>query len=958
MHPSILKTKGPCLILAGAGTGKTHTIVEKIKYFISQKIYPTEKILCLTFSNEASNSLRSRILPILSSEHQGKEPTIKTFHAFCSDLLKKYGEKIGISKFNILLPDDAKIILHKNFKISPFYCNPYISEIGISKDLGISTKELESYLKSKTLLTTKELEKDLEFYKFELLTTKDKEKKKILKEKSEHLEKLLKSSKFLKIWKAYEKFKTLKNLLDYSDLNRLALKLLKQNPEIASEFSYVIVDEFQDTNKLQCDLLRFLSPKKNITVVGDQNQSIYRFRGAYKNNLSNFKKIFSVSKSDIFTLKKSYRSTNNILEISHDLIRNNYSNNEECFKILNFSNEYGIPTKIFQLENNKEETRKILEIINNQLSLGISPSEICVIFRTHKQSKLLKNALEFQKIDYTSITKKSLLKIPIIKLIRDYLIILHKIKTKSPEGSQAWWDLIHQSQFSKEDELILTNFIKENKSNLLSIKLLNLKSLNLSQKGKIQFKAIQKNLISLIPKSKNKTTEILKDIFKILGLNSKEKEKILILEKFFSLAQEQEAIETPILSDFLHHLEIMDSLGIEVETPELNNKGIRIMTSHSTKGLEYKTVIISNFVQKKFPIERISSPIVPSELSPELLEFLKEVPEEEKENYIKEYERKNQLLEERRLAYVSLTRTKENLFITFAKKYSSKKFPPSQFLNEINYKENKNIEFIIDSEEKYLEPEIPNLKPIEKENKKLIFSPSSLQTFDECQKKYEFKYIYNMPEPIPTSWEFISLGSFVHKVLEEGVSANFKTEKSFLDLAKCLSSETKWQFVELPKAEQIIKVFFHRNKNKYNEKSKTEIFLSSNISGILFSGIADRIDFNKNNEIEIIDYKTGTSQPKPKYRNWQLGFYALASKSLGVPKKLTLDFLQKENSLEFLLDSKGDAVEINSQRIFFNLEEVREQLIETANKIKTCQISGFSACPIEKSCAFCEEWIY
>ncbi|MDP4039788.1 MAG: ATP-dependent DNA helicase [Candidatus Pacearchaeota archaeon] len=968
---AVLKTEGPCVILAGAGTGKTYTIVEKVKYILKNKLYPAEKIVCLTFSNEAANSLRKKILPYTHHKNQeGKEPIIKTFHSFCSDLLKKHGEKIGIKRFNILLPDDAKIILHKNFKVNPYYCNIYVSEIGIAKDLGISINELEHYLKLKTSASNEELEKNLEETKFLLHTLPNNnsqenyKQKKDLKEKSENLDKLLNISKLLQAWKSYEKIKEKKSFLDYSDLNKLALILLNKHPKIAEEFDYIIVDEFQDTNKLQCDLLEFICPRKNITVVGDMNQSIYRFRGAYKDNLDNFKKTFSVTEKDVFTLDISFRSTNKILEIAHSLIQNNYKNKEDCFKVLSAKNTEGENIEIFELENNKEEARKIIEIIKSSIQGGIPEGEICVLFRTHQQSKILKNLLDYENIQYTSITKKPLLKIGLIKIIRAYLTILSSISQKNSNPHRAWWDLVHNSDFNKKDEISIGNFIKQNREEpLLSIKFLNTPEIELTEKGKIQLKTIIKNIKTLIPEKESSITNIINKIYEILQYPETEnKEKVLVLQKFYELAKEHEEMESESLHDFIHHLNIIDSLGIEIEAPSLNNSGIRIMTSHATKGLEYDIVIISNLAQKKFPLENnLSRGIIPSELSPELSSLLKNLSEKDKKHFIKEHEQENQLLEERRLCYVSFTRARAKLYLTYAKKYGSRFFYPSKFLQEINYKENKNIEFKKDSQLLYKEPELKIPQEITVSREKTKFSPSALQMFDECEKKYEYRYVYNMPEPTPISWDAIKLGSFVHKVLEEGVKANLKEEKQFLDLAKILNSEEKWQFVEISDALPLIKIFFHRNKNKYNENSLTECYLKANLSGLDFRGYADRIDIiNKNKDLEIIDYKTGRTYIKPKYRNWQLGFYALAAKSSGVgnPRRLTLETLQHETPITFDLDENGNAKEIHSKMTFFNLNEVKEEIMETAKKILEAKKSGFKPCPVEKNCPFCEEWIY
>ncbi|PIN89016.1 hypothetical protein COU60_05065 [Candidatus Pacearchaeota archaeon CG10_big_fil_rev_8_21_14_0_10_34_76] len=971
---AIQKIIGPCVILAGAGTGKTYTIVEKIKYLLEKGTHHPEKIVCLTFSNEAANSLTERVIKKTNSERQ---PIIKTFHSFSSDVIRKYGHRIGIpEKFHILLPDDAKILLHKNFQISSYPCNRYVGEIGIAKDLGISPDDLEEYLSKANPEPLENLEKLYETlnFKFQTLYLKDKNKEKFqLKNQIEKLENLIKMKKFLNTWKAYEKLKARKGYQDYSDLTKNALILLNKYPEIAKEFEYVIVDEFQDTNKLQCDLLEKLAHNNNITVVGDLNQSIYRFRGAYKDNLDQFRRFFNVKKEDIFPLDKSYRSTDKILEVAHTLVKNNYKNEEDCFPVYSHDNNPGKNPEVIELINGNEEVRKIVEILKSELILGVPEEEICIMFRTHQQANLLKKQLEYEGIPFTAITKKSLFKtIPIKKTI-DYMVILNHIKNRLKGGEQAWWDLAFNSGLSKEDSIVIARYLKENKNSeepVLSIRLLNnLDKLNISEEGKIKTHLILKTIKSLLPEIEKPIPEIILKIYEILGLNSPEnsnfKEQTLILQRFHSVAQEHYEIEQSTLSDFIHHLEIMKTLNIEIESPEIEKKGVRIMTNHATKGLEYNTIIVSNLAQKRFPMESLNNSLIPSEITPELKEILSEIHDEyQKKEIIKKHQQENQIAEERRLCYVAFTRAKRNLILTFARQYGNKKFLPSQFLNEINYKQNPNITFTQDLSEKYQKPEIKTAEEINKETsseemlKNIVFSPSALQIFDQCQKKYQYKYLYHMPESEPISWDAIKLGSFTHTVFERGIRANYRTEKEFLDLARIFQMQDDWNFIDLNEAIPIIRVFFERNKDKYNQKSKTEIKLKLKLENFNFIGYADRIDINDKNELEIIDYKTGSTTIPPKYRNWQLGFYALASKSMGIPKRLTLDMLKKEKPLEFLLDEKGNATEMHSGRMSFSLEEVKQELIDTAKQIISAYETGFKPCSPEKNCSFCNEWVW
>ena len=228
----INKTKGPCIVLAGAGTGKTHTIVEKVKHIITNKIYEPEKIACITFSNEATNSLKARIFKELGEENP---PIIRTFHGLSADLLKEYGDLIQLDKnFKILEPNEAKISLYRFLRIKPHYCHKYIESIQLAKDFGISLKDIEAYLKKRTSVYEGiDIEKKLADLKFELQTLhllKTKLNKKEIVQQINILEEIIELTKFVKAWSAYERLKDKNNYQDYSDLNINALNLLKARP--------------------------------------------------------------------------------------------------------------------------------------------------------------------------------------------------------------------------------------------------------------------------------------------------------------------------------------------------------------------------------------------------------------------------------------------------------------------------------------------------------------------------------------------------------------------------------------------------------------------------------------------------------------------------------------------------------------------------------------------------------
>jgi len=238
-----------------------------------------------------------------------------------------------------------------------------------------------------------------------------------------------------------------------------------------------------------------------------------------------------------------------------------------------------------------------------------------------------------------------------------------------------------------------------------------------------------------------------------------------------------------------------------------------------------------------------------------------------------------------------------------------------------------------------------------------FFSPSSLLTFADCQKSYEYKYIYNMPDRKVASWEAMMLGSFVHSILDEGVKKGFGSLRKFLNLAQEILDRGEYGGIEFSEVEGLIRVFYERNKEKYNRDSKTEQRLILELAGINFIGFADRIDFNSDG-LEIIDYKTGKGYVPPRARNWQLGYYALAASKLGKVRKITLDMLKQEKPLEFELDDQGNAKAVNSDRMGFNIYQVEEELIKTAHAVISAYENGFKPCGVEKNCEFCNEFVY
>lgn len=1078
---AIEKTSGPCVVIAGAGTGKTFTIRKKITYLVKNNLYKPEEILCLTFSNEATNNLKRKINDdFVENNIRGFERiTIKTFHAFCSDILKENGVKVDICPdFDILLPDDAKVMVHKYLNVDPYWSNRYISTIHTVQDLGVEKSKIAEYVKDlENKLINYGESSDLDKVYLKIKTAQNtlylnektdpkgqRELKKELNYFIDIYDDYKKYSEFLEFWNKYNQFKKEKHYLDYSDLNVSVLELFKLfgSEKYIEKYKYVFVDEFQDTNKLQFDLIDYIAKHQNITVVGDPNQSIYGFRGAYKKSFEDFKINFKVTNEDVYKLERSHRSPNTVLNVSYDLIKNNYENSEECLKIENVKGIAGNKVNIIELIDKYEEARFIADKVLEELDSGVKPKEICILIRTHKQAEIIRTALDSKGIKYIYSGRTNILRFREIKTVISYLSILCNLINRTGYGDQSWWHLFHYSnQLSPEDSIKIGRCLKKNRDQELSIDQALLASqIDLSDEGKRIVNKVITKLKELSLISNKNLPELILDIYELSGLNrafthtrSPENiEHLFNLKKFYELAENFNNLHSKELPDFINYLEMLDKLDITIESEYLSEiDAVRLMTIHAVKGLEFDTVIVTNLAEKRFPLDRTQNePLIPKLLKPDIASILSScididtLTEKKRDEKIKALEKASLLYDERRLCYVGFTRAKENLIITYAKAYSPKKESlESIFLNEINYKENNNCIFIEDQEQKstimspnsrseehkselkkqliysldtdtpkeiidrllnYLvcrkdnDPSklasiisnfSPNIKELEKcqlkekeqksglifnKEKSFTFSPSSINNYLECPKKFELQNLYQMPqrgffdEAEEVGTNAMDRGSLVHEVMENIVKEKIYNKEEIPALVEKLYAQEKYKnkilALDLPLIKQMVDVSYLRNISyiKSAEKTTTEEELHLILDGFKFIGFADRLDFNKDGTVDIIDYKTNKNTIDGKKRQIQLGFYALALQKRGYKvKRLVLDMLRLEKPVELIVEEDQISVKGGigtNSRADFNLKDFRQELIEICNQISHDYEHEFIPTDDSNKCRFCGYKLY
>ena len=612
---------GPLLILAGAGSGKTRVLTYKIAYLLEKEIVKPWQILAITFTNKAAKEMKERVEVLVGQVAQ--DMWLGTFHSVCVRILKREIELLGYTRdFNIFDEIDKEKVLKE-----------------VTKKLNIDEKMYPIGLLKSEISKAKEVMKDNLTYQKEAMGDFRKE-------------------EIAKVYNMYQDTLKSNNSIDFDDIIMLTVKLFLENPDrllyYQQKFSYILVDEYQDTNKTQFLLISLLSSATgNICVVGDESQSIYGFRGADITNILNFEKEFPNAK--IVKLEENYRSTKNILNAANEVIKNNSS---KLDKVLWTKNEEGEKIEYKTLNNEYEEVEYVVDKIDELCRKENQKySDFAVLFRTNAQARVLEEVFMKSGTPYKLIGG---IKFYARKEIKDIISYLKLIQNKN-------------------DNIALKRIINEPKRGIGDTAVDKLDMLA-SQKGVSIFELIQdsnnltgirsagniilfRDMINSFIRVKNeiKVSELIKKVLKESGyedmLNSEGTKETEIrfdnLMEFIGVAIEFENENAEhTLGDFLESIALVSDVDNLDETTE----AVTLMTMHSAKGLEFKNVFIVGMEEGLFPSKR-------------------------------SIEEDGQTEEERRLCYVAITRAQKHLFLTNTKKrtlYGSTTFSiPSRFIEEI-----------------------------------------------------------------------------------------------------------------------------------------------------------------------------------------------------------------------------------------------------------------------------------
>lgn len=613
---------GALLILAGAGSGKTKTITTRLAYLIDEIGIPPESCLTLTFTNKAAGEMQRRALSMIDN-FSTHPPLLCTFHKFGLLFLKFYIVELE-RKANFILADseDSKrIIKELNNDLAP---------------LPLVVSEISRYKNSQ--ITPQEALKNAYNANYEHIA---------------------------KVYKEYQEFLVQKNMVDFDDLLLLPLEIMQKNPEIAEneskKYQYIMVDEYQDTNHLQYLLLKQLcSTHQNLCVVGDDDQSIYSWRGANIQNILQFSKQFQGAK--VIKLEENYRSTQAILKAANQLIANN---KERLGKELKTTLEKGKPVEILHSSDEQAEVRKVATILKSLLSRGISPKQIAVLFRVNALSRSLEEGFNREKIPYVLVGAIRFYERSEIKDVLSYLRVLVNLdddfsltrilnKPKRGIGKTTIDKLLTLTQKYNTSIFGLFRESQDNAERLQDVQN------TLSQKA---YKTIKEFFITLQELQHNLQEASLSfpdefegriKLCEALGQSHEEVDRVSNIEEFYGVYREffkQNPLSN--LEDFLNDLALRsDQEDTEMRQESKGIEGVSCMSVHSSKGLEFDYVFVIGLEEGFFPMTREDS----------------------------------SLEEERRLAYVAFTRAKKELYLSFvdSRFYRGNRatLPPSKFLAE------------------------------------------------------------------------------------------------------------------------------------------------------------------------------------------------------------------------------------------------------------------------------------
>jgi len=942
---AIEHAEGPLLIVAGAGTGKTTVITRRIAWLILERHVPTDGVLALTFTEKAATEMEERVDRLLPYGYV--DLWVQTFHGFCERILKRHALDIGLPN-DFRLTDQTAAWLLMRRHLDRFNLDYY-------RPRGNPTKFLHALLQHFSRCKDEAvMPEDYLAYAKELRLNSDAE---VDSAESARIEEVANA------YHVYQQILLEEGALDFGDLLVYTLQLFRQRPAILAryrkQFSHLLVDEFQDTNWAQYEIVKMLAaPTNNLTVVCDDDQAIYRWRGAAMSNILHFKEDFPHAQQVAVTT--NYRSRQNILDAAYASIRQNNPSRLEV--TLGFDKKLRAAGKgegiieIIHAQDAGEEARMVVEKIIALKDDDVSWNDFAILVRANRQAEQFLPVLNAAGIPYQFFASRGLYRKSIILDILAYLDLLDDYH----ESTACYRVLnIPAFEFTYDEVLTLTNWAGRKAKSLYEVlrearavpgvtpetmkKIERVLTLVATHAEIARQKPVREVVLAFLEAS-----GILREITD--EETAEDHEQVGYLNQFWKrIEQFEEGTDDPTVKRFMEAIGLEREAGEEGALPADPNAGpeaVRVLTVHAAKGLEFRHVFVVNLIEQRFPSTDRSDPI---ELPVVLTKVI--VPEGD-----------IHLQEERRLFYVACTRAKDGLYLSYADDYGgARKRKPSRFLAELGIASPRHSEEPRDEESHKTGGAYHGVRSLGSglgmTRVERIISPpthalpsrlsfTQLKAYQTCPWQYHYAHVLRVP--IRGRYVF-SFGSTMHLTLQRffellrersGVEQSSIFDPPVNDRARrggvpSPPDGRPWQAAPttIPSLEELLTLYERawnddwyespQQKREYFESGKrmleefhakhaaagwpnvraTEQPFVVKFDQYSVMGKADRIDDLGDGSVEIIDYKTGKTREKLEADDkMQLLIYQVAAtQALGLtPKVLSYYYLEDNTKVSFI----------------------------------------------------------
>ena len=956
--------EGPVLVLAGPGTGKTQVLTVRIANVLKETDTDPSSILALTYTDAAAREMKERLIDLIGQD--GYYVKIGTFHALCNEIISDNPDRFArpagmqnvteLERVNIIseILEKNTFELLKPVNAPQMYIKDIIGAISILKREGITLKRFAELVA--TLTEEFEMEKD------GMTKTARTEKETLIK----------KNTDLLFIYEKYQEKLKVIGRLDFEDMINWVVEAFESDPDFLQQyeenFQYILVDEYQDTNSAQNRLVFALSSfwgdKANIFCVGDANQSIFRFQGASKENLLQFRKRFPGFTT--VKLTDNYRSTPTLLTSSAALI-----GEETLVPKVKYRD---VPVKTAKFNSSILEDEFICRSIKKKLNAGIPAEEIAVIVKENRDIDNLINLFKQKNLPYRLEGGTDVLKTP---LVSQFLRILKVVTGLSgPVDDIDLFTVLNYPYLGLKPLAILraARYAHRNRESLVD---------TLQDANPEIDDDIIKTFGLLVSWNSRSSSHTLPEMFQIIFQESGLLDYILALpqpiielNRFGTLYEDTKAQATAFsgldLFGYVFNLGVMEENGLKLPEQTLvsDAKAVTLTTAHKAKGLEWKLVYIYRFADTHWGNTSRRQMI---KLPPGIINE-QDVSKEDKN------------AEERRLFYVAMTRAKQQLYIVGSTKYSSsvKMMYPSLFLSDLPTGAIKKVK-TASLEKKAAKilasmMQIPTVPTIHEGEKEFLFelikdfklSPTALNTFLKCPYKFKLDNLYRIPRAKAPAMCF---GTAVHFALERlclklNNGEKLESREDFIGdfeaaLRKEVLTEPEYKS-RLEHGRKILSGYYDQYKNEFAPSLFTEKKFGDSLSSaavlgdIPLSGKADRVDLTSKEDkhVRFIDYKTGA----PKSRNEiegntknsdgdykrQLVFYTLlADLDKSFPYKVVqtvIDFIEPEKSGAFKREHFNiteEEVETLKEVIKTSMADIRDLKFDRTTDYTTCDTCDF-----------------